>query len=321
MKKRLILFGAVAVTAVAVACGEKAATPVSPSPAVSSVAAASSADGSTLKATAPAPYSPANASVVADLTPNLVVANATLKYLGDVPMSGTMSYRFIVETTSGGAVVDMSAPTTGGSYAALGITGSRVPANLLKPETTYRWRARAELGNSFGPWSGYWTITTPRAPSVAPPAPTSGANDQIDLSKVIWLKGVNTSTWAITSTMIAVSYDAPHEALCLEHTAQGKWPRLDFMGDPANGYVEASQIIMANIGGQWYAGAADWLRPGAACAHVPSNIGPAKFPSEPPLSGWIPRPGEWVGFMVTTPSRLGQQGTAERTNVVLYQWR
>ena len=317
MKKKIILFGIVAVTAVAVACGEKAATPVSPSPAVSSETAASSADGSTLKATAPAPYSPANASVVADLTPNLVVANATLKYLGDVPLSGTMSYRFVVETTSGGAVVNMSAPTTGGSYAALGITGSRVPVNLLQPDTTYRWRARAELGNSVGPWSAYWTITTPRSPSPAP----SGSGDAIDLSTVIWLKGVNTSRWAVTSTMLAVSYDASHEALCLEHTAQGKWPRLVFMGDPANGYVEASQIIIANIGGQWYAGAADWLRPGSACAHVPANVGPAKFPSESPLSGWIPSPGEWVGFMVTTPSRLGQQGTAERTNAVLYQWK
>ena len=231
--KKLILFGIVAVTAVAVACGENATAPVSPSPAVSSgTAAAAAADGSTLKATAPAPYSPANGSVVADLTPNLVVANATLKYLGDVPLTGTMNYRFIVESMSGSAVVNMSAPTTGGSYAALGITGSRVPVKLLEPGTTYRWRSRAEMGNSFGPWSAYWTITTPAAasPAPAPPSPTPGANDQIDLSKVTWVKGVNASSWAITSTMIAVSYDAGHEALCLEHTAQGRWPRLDFMG-------------------------------------------------------------------------------------------
>ena len=77
MKKNLILFGAVAVTAVAVACGEKAATPVSPSPAVSSDTAAASADGSTLKATAPAPQQPANGSTGASVAPNLVIANST----------------------------------------------------------------------------------------------------------------------------------------------------------------------------------------------------------------------------------------------------
>jgi hypothetical protein len=188
----------------------------------------------------------------------------------------------------------------------------------------YYWRAKATDGSAQSAYSAVnkFLVSSVTAPPPSPgPPPGPAANDAIDLSTVIWVKGVNTSRWAVTSTMISVSYDAAHESLCLEHTAQGKWPRLNFLGDPANGYVEASQIIMANIGGQWYAGAADWLRPGNACAHVPSNIGPAKFPAEPPLSGWIPSPGEMVGFMVTTPSRLGQQGTAERSNVVLYQWR
>jgi len=72
--------------------------------------------------------------------------------------------------------VKVLAPTTGGTYAALGISGSRVPENLLQPGTTYRWRARAELGSAVGPWSGYWTLKTPvpiPAPTPAPaPTPT-----------------------------------------------------------------------------------------------------------------------------------------------------
>jgi len=157
MKKKIILFGIVTVTAVAVACGEKAATPVSPSPAVSSDTAAAAADGSTLKATAPAPQQPANGSTGASLAPNLVIANSTLTYLGDVSLVGTLQYRFVVETTGGASVHNV---LTG---AGAGLTGSKVPAGALQPDTTYRWRARAEMGSSVGPWSAFWTFTTAKS--------------------------------------------------------------------------------------------------------------------------------------------------------------
>jgi hypothetical protein len=157
MKKKIILFGIVTVTAVAVACGEKAATPVSPSPAVSSDTAAASADGSTLKATAPAPQQPVNASTVTSLTPNLVVANSTLKYLGDVSIVSTLQYRFVVETTAGAQVHSVLTGT------GIGLTGSRIPAGVLQPDTTYRWHARAESSGSLGPWSAYWTFTTAKS--------------------------------------------------------------------------------------------------------------------------------------------------------------
>jgi hypothetical protein len=157
MKKKLLVFGIVAVTAAAVACGEKAATPASPSPAVSSETAAAAADGSTLKATAPALQQPANASTADSLVPNLVVANSTLKYLGDVSLVGTLQYRFVVETTGGASVYSALA------IPGAGLTSSRVPSNLLQADTTYRWRARAELGSSVGPWSAYWTFITPKS--------------------------------------------------------------------------------------------------------------------------------------------------------------
>ena len=157
MKKKLLLFGMVAVTAAALACGEKAATPASPTPAAPSETAAAAADGSTLKATAPAPQQPANASTADSLVPNLVIANSTLKYLGDVALVSTLQYRFVVETTGGASV--HSALTGAGA----GLTGSRIPANLLQTGATYRWRARAELAGSVGPWSAYWTFTTPKS--------------------------------------------------------------------------------------------------------------------------------------------------------------
>ncbi|MFO7694365.1 MAG: hypothetical protein R6V57_14870 [Vicinamibacterales bacterium] len=154
MKNGILIVSVVAVTLAALACGEQAATPVAPT-AVSTDTAAAAADGSTLKATSPALQQPANASTVDSLTPNLVIANATLKYLGDVSMVGTLQYRFVVETAGGASVLS----TLTGAGAAL--TGSRVAANTLQPETSYRWRARAERGGSVGPWSTYWNFTTP----------------------------------------------------------------------------------------------------------------------------------------------------------------
>ena len=186
MKHSILAFGAAALSALALACAEQASTPAAPSSLPTETAAASAADGSTLKATAPAPYSPANGSVTSSNTPNLVVANASLNHVGGGTAASTLSYRFVVESASGAPIVDMLAPTTGGSYAALGISGSRVPENLLKPDTAYRWRARAEQGSAVGPWSAYRTLKTPAlkpapapAPSPAPaptpsPAPTGG---------------------------------------------------------------------------------------------------------------------------------------------------
>ena len=101
MKKMLLLFGILAVTAAAMACGDQAATPAAPSPAVSSDTNAAAADGSTLKVTAPAPQQPANGSTADSLAPNLVIANSTLKYLGDVALAASIRYKINVETPAG----------------------------------------------------------------------------------------------------------------------------------------------------------------------------------------------------------------------------
>ena len=159
MKKMLLLFGIAAVAAVAMACGDQASTPAAPTPAVSSDTAAAATDGSTLKATAPAPQQPGNGSTAESLVPNLVIANSTLKYLGDVSLTSSIQYRIVVETQAGAQVVDGKAF----SYPGTDISAYRVPANILEADTLYRWRARAELGSSVGPWSAYWTFRTPKS--------------------------------------------------------------------------------------------------------------------------------------------------------------
>ena len=153
MLKKGLLFGLVLSLATFVACGGDSKTPVSPtSTAVSDADAA--ADGSTLKVTAPTLYVPATGTKTDSLTPNLAVYLSTARF-GTAP---TLQYRFVVETQAGVPVYTsgLVSPLAGGNYAA-----QRVPADTLLHNTTYRWHARAEAGAAVGPWSSYWTFTTP----------------------------------------------------------------------------------------------------------------------------------------------------------------
>jgi hypothetical protein len=153
MQKKWILFGFVALTGVAIACGSDTKTPVSPTPAVSSDSAAAAADGSTLKVSAPTPSSPANGSTADSLTPNLVVQNATGKY---VPQT-VPYYQFVV--LSGSTTVYDSGLVAAGTS----VTGNRVASGALKAETAYTWKARgAASTTSAGPWSTTIAFTTPK---------------------------------------------------------------------------------------------------------------------------------------------------------------
>ncbi len=144
MTRKPLLFGIAAVAAVALACGDQASTPTAPTPAVSSDTAAAAADGSTLKATAPAPQQPANGSTADSVAPNLVIANATLKHLGDVALAAYDPLQINVETPAGGQVHAAWATPQAGTD----LSAHRVPAGVLQPDTTYRWRTRAELGSA-----------------------------------------------------------------------------------------------------------------------------------------------------------------------------
>ena len=157
MQKKWILYGFAAVTAIAIACGGDTKTPVSPTPATSSDSAAAAADGSTLKVSEPAPQSPTNGSTVDSLTPNLVIQNATGRF---VPLS-IPSYRFVVVDSAGVTVADSGAVAAG--VVSPTLTAYRIPSGLLKAEAVYRWRARGESGAAFGPWSSYFTFKTPKS--------------------------------------------------------------------------------------------------------------------------------------------------------------
>lgn len=158
MQKKWFLLGFAAVAAFAIACGESTKTPSSPTGTVGSDTAAAAADGSTLKINAPTLSAPANNSTADSLTPNLVLQNATSKYVqATIP-----TYQFQVVDSANATVYDSGAVGAGAS-----LTGHRVPADKLKAEQTYRWRARGTSGTAVGPWSGYFAFTTPKGISDA----------------------------------------------------------------------------------------------------------------------------------------------------------
>lgn len=111
------------------------------------------ADGSTLKATAPAPQSPINNQQPADSPAVLTIANATAKFAGAV----SFNYRFEVYDTATGTLVARSPLVPGG-----GTTTSWPVSVDLEGDRNYSWQARAEYQDAVG------SFFTPRATFLAP---------------------------------------------------------------------------------------------------------------------------------------------------------
>jgi len=150
---RVVKFGAAVVCTLAVslaACSKKPAAPASPS-AAEPVSAEANADGSTLKASAPTPQSPANGAKVEGFDVVLTVGNSTATYLSNI----ALQYRFEV-TNAAGAVVE-NALVNGGSG-----TTSRTVAATLDGDATYSWRVRPEYQGTAGPWSARFSFIAPQ---------------------------------------------------------------------------------------------------------------------------------------------------------------
>jgi len=158
-------------------------------------------------------------------------------------------------------------------------------------------------------------VVTPPPSGGGDSTPTTAPNDQIDMKQVTIALGADLRGWAVTSTMISASHT--NGDLCTNHTKAGKWPALPFFDTGAT--VEGNQWFFALIGGRWIAGANEWLRPGQTCKGIDGHIGHDNF-SGTALESWTPTPGETLGVAVSTPARVGQQGGAERSNVVLIRW-
>lgn len=155
--KHVIRFGLAALVASTAACSSSS-NPVSPTSATGVSTVAAVAEGTpTLKSNAPGSPSPAPSSTL-DLGPNntipamLSVATAVATHVSDVPLA----HRF--QLFEGDALIAEPLLPAGSGRADWPV------ANQLRYDTTYRWRARAELGDAYGAWSEMWEFRTPAAP-------------------------------------------------------------------------------------------------------------------------------------------------------------
>lgn len=134
-------------------------------------ASASNADGTKLKATAPQPLSPRSAIRVSSLTPQLVLQNGA----GTFEPSAALSYVFELFEVNGSVqtlVIKTDPITASGPQ-----TTFDVPANTLKLNKTYAWRAYGMYAGVQGSLSDGVSFRTPLPVAEGPgPVPCGGSS-------------------------------------------------------------------------------------------------------------------------------------------------
>lgn len=163
MKNVSMLALAAALLLVVSACTGSPESPTSPSATRGGTTAATAADGSTLKVSAPVPFTPTADERTDSRRPTLVWGNS-------VGLHADEGFAYQIEVSDIGAV--LYERTVGETPN----TGSHVVDLELAYEKQYSWRIRAVLGTAAGPWSKYESFRTPLAPVVAAPptTPTGG---------------------------------------------------------------------------------------------------------------------------------------------------
>jgi hypothetical protein len=255
--------------------------------------------GSAVTLGSPIPVSPATGTT-ADQKPTLIVSNVSRT--GPV---GALAYRFEIGSTSSFATILSSGTVPEGN----GSTSFTSTVELA-PDTTFYWRAQAvdATNNATSTYSTTQTFATVLS---------------IDLSRVNYQRFVDISKWPVTDRVIAVDQDGGDGHMCIDHEKRGQWPTSLFEDNPLVP-VEATQWYFARINGQWYGGAGEWLRPNQICKEGQKSEDIGKDGTwGGPMDTWVPRRGELVGYMISTPARAWPTWRTidERSNVVVQPWQ
>jgi hypothetical protein len=262
--------------------------------------------GPAITINAPVPIAPINGAATG-ARPALRVTNATR-----TGPAGALSYRFEIARTSTFGSILVSATNSEG----VNETGY-IPTADLPSNTTLFWRVTA--------------IDPANAISSAASATQSFVTSlTIDLTKVVYLKGPDLSTWAQTGRITSVEQDgnaAVGGPMCIAFTDPG-WPDALWIyagpNDPPGFGIYGNQWYFANIGGTWYGGPGEWLYRGAAACKAGQGTNTMGRDSGfgEPFTSWVPKVGELVGYAVSASARaLPAMATVqERTDVVLIPW-
>jgi len=129
--------------------------------------------------------------------------------------------------------------------------------------------------------------------------------------------------WPVTSNVTEVVQYG--DTICVNHTKAGQWPLTDVFQDGNGANIEGRILIVAEFNGRWYGGGFDWLKEGRTCKQMPAiEYGRDQVRIWPMDASWPgPRPGDRVGFLVSTPSsdRIGNRTVNERSNIVVITYR
>jgi hypothetical protein len=262
--------------------------------------------GPAIAINAPVPISPIGGAATG-ARPTLRVTNATR-----TGPAGAISYRFEVSTGSTFA----SIIATGTVAEGVNETGF-IPAADLPINATLFWRVTAidPVNAVSSPASATQSFVTSLT---------------IDLTKVVYLKGPDLSTWKQTGKITSIEQDgnaAVGGPMCIAFTDPG-WPDALWIyagpNDPPGFGIYGNQWYFANIGGIWYGGPGEWLYRGAAACKAGQGTHTMGRDSGfgEPFASWVPKQGELVGYAVSASARaLPAMATVqERTDVVLQPW-
>jgi hypothetical protein len=142
-------------------------SPASPSAVVGSVSALNS-DGSNLKVNAPLAITPLFEATGQTVTPTLTARGSTGTYATQTGLA--LSHRFQVSDSES---FDNIVATGTGVTDASNVTRWTVDPKLTDKKR-YVWRVRAEMGDSYGPWSNVMAFTTGVTATASPSTPTAG---------------------------------------------------------------------------------------------------------------------------------------------------
>ena len=144
----------------------------------------------------------------------------------------------------------------------------------------------------------------------------------LDPSDVRWLH-TDVRGWPVTSHITDVTIrDVPRGGICISHTQANRWQGV-IIGTTL---LAGNPWVFVEIDGQWYGATYEWLRPGQICKFQAQGAGPPSLEIGPhtkrnPISRWVPKSGETLGFMVSTPARSNDRGSSnERSQIVLVRW-
>lgn len=262
--------------------------------------------------------SPTEGETVTSLTPRLVITNATRTGPATNVRYGIALY--LEAFTNEALLRTWTVAEMPGAQ-----TTFDLPAGLLQNGKRYIWFSFAIDDTVQGPPATARSFRTPAAAGGGGGTGGGGtgggggtASDFAGLGPVTIVGGSpDVRNFAVTSRITALRFSPGN--IHLQHTKLGQWTPVDIGG----ALQESTLWVFFRINGQWYGTGGERWRPGQTdkALSSPSAIGRGWFYNAnwAPMTGYVPRPGETVGFMVVAGSTRADARTPvrERSSILL----